>query len=89
MTGLSAISAVGALAAVLLLIWLIQAAARAGLLRRVLPPPAPRADAQLALVESLALDPRRRLTLVRCDGRRLLLLTGGERDVVVGWIDAP
>jgi flagellar protein FliO/FliZ len=36
----------------------------------------------------LALDTRRRLHLVRCGGRRVLLLTGGEQDLVVGWIEA-
>lgn len=44
---------------------------------------------RLALEESLALDPRRRLHLVRCDGRSLLLLTGGAGgDAVVGWTEA-
>ena len=35
----------------------------------------------------LALDARRRLHLVKCDQRRVLLLTGGAQDVVVGWLD--
>ena len=25
--------------------------------------------------------------LIKCDGRRVLLLTGGAHDVVVGWLD--
>lgn len=41
---------------------------------------------RLKLEESLALDARRRLVLVRCDGRGLLLLTGGATDQVVGWL---
>ncbi|MGG5807982.1 flagellar biosynthetic protein FliO [Falsiroseomonas sp. CW058] len=41
----------------------------------------------LAVEEAVALDSRRRLVLARCDGRRLLLLTGGAQDVVVGWVD--
>jgi len=41
---------------------------------------------RLALEESLALDARRRLLLVRCDGRDLLLLTGGAQDQIVGWL---
>jgi flagellar protein FliO/FliZ len=41
---------------------------------------------RLRLEESLALDARRRLLLVRCDGRGLLLLTGGAKDEVVGWL---
>ena len=43
---------------------------------------------RLALVHALALDPRRRLHLVRCDDRHVLLLTGGAQDVVVGWLDS-
>lgn len=44
---------------------------------------------QLALVQSIALDPRRRLHLVRCDGRHVLLLTGGATDLVAGWLEPP
>ncbi len=40
----------------------------------------------LRIEETLVLDARRRLYLVRCADRRLVLLTGGERDQVVGWI---
>ena len=35
------------------------------------------ANAHLAPVASLTIDARRRLHLVECDGRRVLLLTGG------------
>ncbi len=45
------------------------------------------APGRVALVQGLALDARRRLHLVRCDGRHVLLLTGGAQDVVVGWLD--
>lgn len=49
-----------------------------------------RAGRELALEEVLALDRERRLLLVRCGGRRVLLLVGGGADVVVGWPkDAP
>lgn len=48
--------------------------------------PAAKPGARLGLQESLALDPRRRLLLVRCDGREVLLLTGGAQDQVVGWL---
>ena len=41
---------------------------------------------RLAARESLPLDGRRRLHLVACDGREVLLLTGGTTDVVVGWL---
>jgi flagellar protein FliO/FliZ len=43
---------------------------------------------RLAVEEAVALDGRRRLVLVRCDGRHLLLLTGGAADSVVGWLPA-
>ena len=76
------IAALGALSLVLALVLLAQRAARWGGL-------APRGTGRLALVDSLALDQRRRLCLVRCDDRQLLLLTGGAQDVVVGWIDDP
>jgi flagellar protein FliO/FliZ len=40
----------------------------------------------LAVDETIALDSRRRLHLVRCGGRQVLLLTGGGSDTVVGWV---
>jgi flagellar protein FliO/FliZ len=43
----------------------------------------------LQVEQTLALDARRRLLLVRCGARQLLLLTGGSQDIVVGWLDAP
>ena len=78
----SILLAVGAL--VLGLILLAQRAARLGGL-------VPRATGggRLALVETVALDPRRRLMLVRCDGRHVLVMTGGAQDVVVGWVEPP
>lgn len=69
-----------ALIGVLALILLAgRLARRAGLAPRL-------GDGRLRLEESLALDTRRRLLLVRCDGRGLLLLTGGAKDEVVGWL---
>jgi flagellar protein FliO/FliZ len=41
---------------------------------------------RLAVEEAVALDARRRLVLLRCDGRALLVLTGGAQDLVVGWL---
>ncbi len=38
---------------------------------------------RLALAETIALDTRRRLHLVRCDGRDILVLTGGGQDVML------
>jgi hypothetical protein len=29
------------------------------------------------------------VVLLRCDGRNLLLLTGGGQDLVLGWPEAP
>ncbi len=42
----------------------------------------------LLLEQALPLDARRRLCLVRCDDRKVLLLIGGSQDIVVGWLDA-
>ncbi len=71
-----------ALAVVLGLILLAQRLARiTGL--------APKGGGRLRLEETLALDPRRRLHLVACDGRHVLLLTGGGQDQVIGWLSGP
>lgn len=79
----SILTAVAALIAVLALIWLAGRAARfGGMARR----PAA-GGGSLAVQDVLALDARRHLHLIRCDGRRVLLLTGGAQDVVVGWLD--
>lgn len=43
----------------------------------------------LILRESIALDPRRRVHLVQCGERRVVLLTGGGRDLVIGWMQEP
>ena len=49
----------------------------------------PRGNARtLAVKETLALDSRRRLHLIETGGKPVLLLTGGETDLVVGWLDA-
>ena len=40
----------------------------------------------LVLRESLALDPRRRIHVVQCGRRQVVLLTGGGNDLVIGWI---
>lgn len=41
----------------------------------------------LAVVESLAIDQRRRLSLIRYNGRTGLILTGGGNDIFLGWTD--
>lgn len=73
------LQAAGALAAVLLLLGLAARGLRAGGL-------AQREGRRLALRETLALDTRRRLLLLRCDGREILVLTGGGQDTVLGWL---
>jgi flagellar protein FliO/FliZ len=40
----------------------------------------------LTVRETIALDPRRRLHLVQCADRQVILLTGGAQDLVVGWV---
>ena len=47
---------------------------------------APQGGGRLKVEQSVALDARRRLVLVRCDARAVLLLTGGGQDQVVGWL---
>ena len=79
------LQAAAVLGAVLLLIWL---GARA--LRNT--PLAAGGGRRLQLQETLILDSRRRVLLLRCDGRELLLLTGGGGDQMLGWLprqDAP
>jgi flagellar protein FliO/FliZ len=50
----------------------------------------PKSSARLLIVkDSIALDARRRLHLVQHEDRAVLLLTGGETDIVVGWLDGP
>jgi flagellar protein FliO/FliZ len=96
MSGPSPLLALGALALVLGMIWLSRHAlvalptilGRLGLSTKRLGPPQARARA-LALEQVLALDARRRLVLVRCGTRQVVLLTGGAQDMVVGWLDAP
>ncbi len=77
------LTAAAALAAVLALIW------AAGRVARIVGPARAWRRAAggrtLAIEETLALDQRRRLLLVRCERGRFLLLTGGT-DLVVGWL---
>jgi flagellar protein FliO/FliZ len=49
----------------------------------------PRAGRTLILRESIALDPRRRIHLVQCGQRQVVLLTGGGQDLVIGWMQDP
>ena len=49
----------------------------------------PRPGRMLALRESIVIDPRRRIHLVQCGQRQVVLLTGGGQDLVIGWIQDP
>lgn len=71
--------AAAALGAVLLLIWAAAWLAR----RRGATPIAP---GRLGIRAVCALDPRRRLMLIACDGREALLLTGPAGDQFLGWL---
>ncbi len=68
-----------ALAAVLFLLW---GAAR--LLERR--GAALRPQGRLGVRAACAVDPRRRLVLVHCDGREALILTGPAGDQFLGWV---
>ncbi len=78
------ITAAGALIGVLVLVvlaaWLVRVG---GWMQR------PRSGKLLALLDSVALDGRRRLLLVQCGERQVVLLTGGPQDLVVGWVRQP
>jgi flagellar protein FliO/FliZ len=79
-TSASILTVAVTLIAVLALIWLAGRAARfGGLARR------PAGGRLLSVQDVIAIDARRRLYLIDCQDRRVLLLTGGGQDVVVGW----
>ncbi|MBS7788624.1 hypothetical protein KTR66_01385 [Roseococcus sp. SDR] len=73
------LQALAALAAVLLLAWGAARLAR----RRGLVTTQP---GRLSIRAAIALDARRRLILVSCDGREALLLTGPAGDNFLGWV---
>jgi flagellar protein FliO/FliZ len=79
-TPTSLLTAAATLLAVLALIWLAGRAARLGGLAR-----RPASGGFLAVKDVIALDSRRRLYLIQYQDRRVLLLTGGGQDIVVGW----
>lgn len=41
----------------------------------------------LAIVESLTIDQRRRLSIIRYNSKTGLILTGGGNDLFLGWVD--
>lgn len=72
-----------ALGAVLGIIVLAERGARLLRLAR------PMTGRRLVVSEVLPLDRTRRLLLVTCDGRELLLLLGGSTEQVVAWLPGP
>jgi flagellar protein FliO/FliZ len=84
MTVQSALLVVSVLAAVLMLILAGTRLLQIGLWRSQAKP-----GRTLVLRESIALDSRRRVHLVQCGTREVILLTGGTQDVVVGWTQDP
>jgi flagellar protein FliO/FliZ len=73
------LQALAALAAVLLLAWgAARLAQRRGLVTTQ--------PGRLTIRSAIALDGRRRLILIRCDGREALLLTGPTGDNFLGWL---
>jgi flagellar protein FliO/FliZ len=84
MTAQSAALVAAALAGVLALIWGATRLFQFGMRRSP-----PRPGRTLILRESIALDPRRRIHLVQCGQRQVMLLTGGGQDLVVGWVQDP
>lgn len=81
MTAQTTLLIVGVLIGVLALIGAVTRLFQFGVRRTQIRP-----GRTLILRESIALDPRRRVHLVQCGPRQVMLLTGGGQDVVVGWI---
>ena len=73
-----------AFAALVLVLALVLLGARAARLTGLAPRPT--GARILVMRDAIALDSRRRLLVVRCGARDVVLLTGGGQDVVVGWL---
>jgi flagellar protein FliO/FliZ len=71
------------IATLALIVGAAYAARRLGMLQ-----PGGQGPKRLKVSESLMIDPRRRLVIVRCDGREHLLLLGPAGDVVVSEMAA-
>ncbi len=73
-------TAVAALAAVLgLVVVVAQVARRFGLA----PAATPGGSRSIVVVETLAIAPRRQMTLLRCNGQPLLFVSGGPQDLLL------
>lgn len=44
---------------------------------------------RLTISETLIVDPRRRVVIIRCDGREHVLLLGAERETILSSTDVP
>jgi flagellar protein FliO/FliZ len=71
------------IATLALIVGAAYAARRMGMLR-----PGAQGPKRLRVVETLMLDPRRRMVIVRCDEREHLVLLSPSRDLVVGELAA-
>lgn len=47
------------------------------------------ASRTLQLRETIALDTRRRVHLIQCGDKQVLVMTGGTGDHVIGWVPHP
>ncbi len=73
-----------AIAALCVVVALILAVSRGA---RLLGIPLPtRTGQRMTVTETVALDVKRRLHLVMVDGRTVMLMTGPDSSVVVGWL---
>ena len=78
MTSATMVATAAVLAAILAVIMLVGRLARvAGYTVR--------SSGRLSVVDALPLDAKRRLIMVRCDDRCVLLLTG-QQDLLLGWL---
>jgi flagellar protein FliO/FliZ len=84
MTGQTVAVAVIALIGVLALIGLLARLLQATGWRTI-----PHIGRSLVVRETVALDSRRRLHLIECADRQVIVLTGGSQDLVVGWVRDP
>lgn len=73
------ITAAGALALVLGLLWIVARLAR----RSGLVTPGTR---RVRVVETTPIDQRRRAVILQVDGREALIVTGGPQDSFIGWL---
>lgn len=71
------------IATLALILGVAYGARRLGMLQ-----PTAQAPRRLKISESLMIDPRRRLVIVRCDGRDHVLLLSPAGDLVVGQTEA-